>query len=111
MPQYAYIWVRYGTSPGLAFVVPGYRMEQVRANLRIYAQKTPELRWHEFRDLEHALEAVGYAIRTGGGKWAGPCGLLFCATDSHNVCFRANIAASEWLWYPFAPERSRLLSV
>lgn len=111
MPQYAYIWLRFGMNPGLAFVVPGFRLEQVRANLHIHARKDPELRWHEFENLERALGAVGYAVRTGGGRWAGPCGLLFCATDSHGPCLQASVDAAEWLWDPFAAERRALFAV
>lgn len=111
MPQYVYLWLRFGVNPGRAFVVPSHRMEQVVAHLRIVVHTNPEFRWHQFESLERALDAVGYAVKVGGGQWAGPCGLLFCATDSHGVCFRANVDASEWLWDPFAHERRALFAV
>lgn len=104
MPQYAYIWLRFGMNPGLAYVVPGFRLEQARATLRILAARYGYA-WHEFENLERALGAVSYAVRTGGGRWAGPCGLLFCATDSHGPCLQASVDAAEWLWDPFAAER------
>lgn len=98
MPHYAYIWVRHGTHKGLMHIVPGHRLEQALQTLRILQARDPRYRWHVVDELETAVANVAYAIRTGGGKWAGPCGSLFCATGEHEVCFRANVDASKWLW-------------
>lgn len=89
------------------YAVPASAAHRAIYRLALIRAAEPDFRWVVFGELAQAVNQVDQSRRTAGGGWATAREQHICAEGQLCHGLRDMVAASLWLWEPFAYERGR----